>query len=512
MTHPLTPPRRLAELRSAGLVPDLSGYAPLVDGQPIPDGAPVDLVYAATTEALCSVPEADADWVDRAVQSARKTFDDGAWRTRSPSDRAAILHRVADAVLADAPVLARLHTLETGVPLAQAAGMHVPRTAENFRFFADLLSGLAGETYTQTGRYTSLVLREPIGVGGLIAPWNAPLVLSSMKAAACLALGNSLVIKPSEYAPLSVLHMARLMIEAGVPAGALQVVTGTGPVTGAALAAHPGIDALGFVGGTGTGRKIMAAAAGSLKKLGLELGGKSANLILKDADLERAVDGALLALYAGNGEQCLAGTRLLVERPVADAFTDQFVRRSSQLRLGDPFAAATEIGPLAFAAHFEKVAGYARLAEATNDARILTGGRAAADLAPGLFFEPTVVEVRDNGNRLCQEEVFGPFATLQVVDSVDEAIAVANASDYGLVAYVWSDHLPAVMQAAHGLKAGTVWVNTPMARDLRAPFGGYKQSGIGRDGLPGSIDLFTEEKTVMLPNAPLDLPRLGLGH
>ena len=470
------------------------------------------LIYAATEEPYADIPHATEADVDAAVRRARQAFERGEWRRMVAAERGAVLVRAADAVMAHGEELAVLHTLETGTPIAQARAMHVPRCADNIRFFGELIGSLAGESYEQTGRYLSIVTREPIGVGLLIAPWNAPLVLASMKLAACIALGNSMIVKPSEYAPLSVLRLVELLHEAGVPKDVVQVLTGPGATTGQTLVAHPGIDAVGFVGGTVTGRQIMATAAGSLKKVGLELGGKSANIVLESADFERAVDGSLMGIFAGNGEQCLAGSRILVEAGIADRFIEAFTARVRNLRIGDPFETVTEIGPLAFAAHYQRVLAFAGTARSDAFCTVLAGGDRAAGFDRGFFFAPTVVETTDNASALCQQEIFGPFVTIQRVADLDDAIARANDSSFGLVSYVWSDDLPSVMRARRALRAGTVWVNTPMARDLRAPFGGYKQSGIGRDGLPGSVELFTEEKTTMIPQEPLTLPRLGMAN
>ena len=467
------------------------------------------LIYAATEEAYADVVFATAADVDSAVHRARHAFEHGIWRHMPASERCAIMQRAADAIVAHGEELAALHTLETGIPIGQARTMHVPRSAENIRFFAEHINSMAGESYDQTGRYLSIVTREPIGVGLLIAPWNAPLVLSSMKLAACIALGNSIIIKPSEYAPLSVLRLVELVHAAGVPKDVVQVVCGPGATIGQALVAHAGVDAVGFVGGTATGRRIMATAASTLKKVGLELGGKSANIVLNSADFERAVDGSLMGIFAGNGEQCLAGSRILVEADIADRFIDAFTARVGNLRVGDPFEAGTEIGPLAFAAHYDRLQAFANIVRTDSQYRVLAGGGRAPGFDLGYYFAPTVVEAADNAGPLCQQEIFGPFVTIQRVANLDEALACANDSEFGLASYIWSDDLPSVMRARRELRAGTVWVNTPMARDLRAPFGGFKQSGIGRDGLPGSIELFTEEKTTMIPNDPLALPKLG---
>lgn len=467
------------------------------------------LVFAGSKQAFAHVPHTTGDDLEAIVQNARAQFEKGDWRNRTASQRADTLRRISALILEHADELADLHTLETSIPIGQAKGMHIPRAAENFTFFADVLAGLAGETYDQSGRYLAIVTREPVGVAVLIAPWNAPLVLSSMKMAAAIALGNSIIVKPSEYAPLTVLRLCELVREAGVPEGVVQVALGPGHTVGKTLVRHPKTDVVGFIGGTETGKKIMADAASGLKKVGLELGGKSANIILESADIDRAIDGSLLAIFAGNGEQCLAGSRIMVERGVADTFIEKFVARTRKLRVGDPFALETEIGPMAFEAHFQRLLAFAATAKNEDRYDVLTGAEAVPGMDRGYYFAPTVVLAKDNGNDLCQEELFGPFATVQIVRDLDDALERANDSDFGLAGYIWSDDLPSVMRARQALRVGTVWVNTPMTRDLRAPFGGYKQSGIGRDGIPGSIDLFTEEKSTLIPNTPLTLPKLG---
>lgn len=469
------------------------------------------LVHAASEEPFAFVPHTPPEAADALVAAARSAFENGPWRAMPVTERAAVMRRASALVLENADELARLQTLETSIVISQSSGMHVARTAENFTFFADLLAGHAGESYEQSGRYLSVVTREPVGVAVLIAPWNAPLVLASMKLAAAISLGNSVIVKPSEHAPLAVLRLVELIREAGVPEGVVQVACGTGPGIGNALVGHPGVDVIGFIGGTETGKRIMATAAGSLKKVGLELGGKSANIVLASADLDRAVDGSLLGIFAGNGEQCLAGSRILVEDSIADAFIARFTARTRALKVGDPFDPASEIGPMAFAAHFEKLLAFGETAHSDPAYTVLAGGTRAEGMDTGYYFAPTVVEVSDNSAMLCQTELFGPFVTIQRVRDLDEALALANDSQYGLASYIWSDDLPSVMRARRVLRAGTVWVNTPMTRDLRSPFGGYKQSGIGRDGLPGSIELFTEEKTTLIPQEPLDLPKMGAG-
>lgn len=483
--------------------------APAQTKRPADPATGQTLIYAGTGQPFTFVPHTDPAVADALVERARRVFEEGSWRKLPATERAATMRRISDLIRANAEELALLQTLETSIPISQSRAMHAARTAENFTFFADILAGLAGESYEQTGRYLSVVTREPVGVALLIAPWNAPLVLSSMKMAAAMSLGNCVIVKPSEYAPLAVLRLVELVQEAGVPEGVVQVACGTGPGIGNALVTHAGVDVVGFIGGTDTGKRIMAAASGTLKKVGLELGGKSGNIILASADMDRAIDGSMLGIFAGNGEQCLAGSRILVEESVADEFIARFTARTKGLKVGDAFDPATEIGPMAFAAHYEKLLRFGRMALEGSGYRVLAGGGPVEGMEGGYYFAPTVVEADDNSLPLCQQELFGPFVAIQRVCDLDDAISRANDSEFGLAAYIWSNDLPSVMRARRELRAGTIWVNTPMTRDLRAPFGGYKQSGIGRDGIPGSIELFTEEKSTLIPQEPLDLPSIG---
>lgn len=487
---------------------------PFVDGkklEPNPDAERFTHYCPATEEALYEVESCSEQTVQSAVAAARRAFDSSPWPTMSHADRKLLLRRMVQAIDSHRDELAVIQALEVGLPLDGLKAMHMPRVMENFEFFTEVAGTMGGHSYTQTGRYTSVVTREPAGVVALLSPWNAPLVLSSMKLAAALALGNTCIIKASEYSPWSLLRFIEVLHEADIPPGLINLVNGFGAVTGKALVEDPGVDVIGFVGGTETGKSIVRSSAGSLKKVGLELGGKSANIVFASADVEAAIDGSLLALLSGNGEQCLAGSRILLQEDIAEEFTEKFVARLKNVKIGDPFEPGTELGPLAFARHRDKVLGYAKIAE-EEGARILCGGKASPDFDRGYFVEPTAVLVSSNGLRVCQEEVFGPFAAIQTFKTPEEAVAIANDSDFGLVSYLWSNDLPTVMQVSRQLKVGTVWVNTPLTRDLRAPFGGYKQSGIGRDGLHASVELLTEEKTMMLPTVPLTLPKLGMGN
>lgn len=480
-----------------------------IAGQPVTfTGDRLAIINPATEEQIAWLSCANASEVDQAVMAARASFADGAWRRTPVRERQRILRRCAALIRDEAPALARLESLAAGLPIAHLSARQVPRAADNFDFFADTISQMAGETFEQESGYLTMVTREPAGVAALVSPWNAPLALASMQIASCIAFGNSCVLKPSEHTPLATGRMVELLEAAGVPPGVVNVVNGTGPITGAALVAHPGIDRIAFTGGTETARQIMTAAARNLTPVHFELGGKSANIVFADADLEQAVDGSLVNIFSNNGQICIAGSRILVQRPLAGAFIERFIQRTGQLRVGDPLDPDTELGPLAFDAHLERVLAYARLAR-EEGAEILCGGRRHAGFDRGYYMEPTVARVESNDLRVCQEEVFGPFATIQVFDDEEEALAIANDSRFGLVAYAWTNDLSRSLRLQEAIQAGTLWINTPLMRDLRAPFGGFKQSGIGRDGPRQSAEFFTEEKATIVPRRPVTINKLG---
>ncbi len=329
-----------------------------------------------------------------------------------------------------------------------------------------------------------------------------------MKIASAIAFGNTCVLKPSEFTPLSLARVVEIIHESDIPRGVVNLVNGRGTVTGRSLVTHPSVDMVSFTGGTATARHIMADAAQGLKKVAFELGGKSANIICANANFDRALDGALAGIYSGNGQQCLAGSRILVERSIADEFIGKFVERARNIRLGDPELETTEVGPMCYEAHMDRVLSYVDIA-VQEGAELLTGGKRSEQHERGYFVEPTAVLAHDNATRVCQEEIFGPFATFLKFDDLDEAIAIANDSTFGLVGYIWSDDMPTIMKVSSALRAGTIWVNTPMTRELRAPFGGYKESGIGRDSARDCLDFFTEAKTTTIPASEFPLPGFG---
>lgn len=481
------------------------------DGGWVPSdpGAPrLHLVDPETEAPLCELQCDTAAAVDRAVASARATFESGVWSRRSVAGRKAVLLRIRELVLARGDELAAIESRNVGIPLSQARERHVARTALNFEFFAEYLNQAPDAVYHQDPNFMTVVRHDPAGVAGLIAPWNAPLALATMKLAGALAFGNSCVLKPSELTPLPFVPLMEILKAAGVPDGVVNLVNGSGAETGAALVANPGVDVVAFTGGTVTGRAVGEAAGRGLKRVVTELGGKSANIVFADADMERALDGAMVAGFSANGQQCLAGTRLLLQRPIAAEFIDRLVARVKALRIGPPAAATTDIGPLISRGQLDRVARYADIAR-RDGAEILVGGRRHPGFDKGFYFEPTVALAPHNGVAICQEEIFGPFVSILLFDEPEEAFKLANATEFGLVAYVWTTKLATAMAAADALRTGIVWINTTMHRELRAPFGGIKSSGVGRAGGEWSRATFTEEKTIAIPLKDVSLPAFG---
>lgn len=491
---PITPPERVG---------GLAGQGPSGGG-----GIDIPVYYPGTGAQISTLTEDNAAAVDRAVSAARDAFDKGPWPKLSVARRMEALEACRAAILENVDELARLECAATGLVLKELRARHMVRAAFNFRFFAEHISQSKGAVYTQTENYVTTVTREPVGVAALIAPWNAPVALATMKIAAALAFGNTCVLKPSEQTPLALARLVALLQEV-LPEGVLNLVNGRGPVTGAALVAHPGVDLVSFTGGTETGRTIMSAAGQNLVPCTMELGGKSANIIYASANMEQALDGALAGIFSNNGQQCLAGSRILVERSIFDDFTGRFAERAGRIKVGDPLDDATEVGPLASAPHRDRVLSFVDKAR-EDGGRVLIGGHRRDDLGQGYFIEPTAVLASSNADRCAQDEIFGPFATFLAFDSTDHAVAIANDTAFGLVSYVWSDHLPTVMQTTAGLRSGVVWVNTPMMRELRAPFGGYKSSGVGREGGDACEAFYTEEKTTTTPIQPVQPRRFGI--
>jgi aminomuconate-semialdehyde/2-hydroxymuconate-6-semialdehyde dehydrogenase len=436
---------------------------------------------------------ATRDDVEAAVRAARLAFDDGPWPRLGTAERGRILHRLADLIEGHMEELAEADTSDMGKPLADMRHKDVPRAAQNFRFFADHARLSTADVYPMDSPHHAYTRYEPVGVVAAIAPWNFPLMLETWKVAPPLAWGNTVVLKPAEDTPASASLLASLALEAGMPPGVLNVVHGFGPDSaGQWLTEHPGVDRITFTGESATGRAIARAAATNLTPVSFELGGKGANLVFADADLANAVEWSLRAIFLNAGQVCLSGSRLYVQRRVYDEFLERFVAGAEAMRLGDPLDEATEVGPLASHEHWRKVTGYLDLA-AAEGAKVRTGGR-----ADGWWVRPTVlVDVRQD-MAVCREEIFGPVVVVQPFDTDEEAVGLANDSPYGLNAMVFTESLRRAHRVAAAIRAGTIWVNCFFVRDLRAPFGGYKDSGIGREGGHHSREFFTEAKAVVM--------------
>src|SRR6266516_3998694 len=430
--------------------------------------------------------------VDAAVAAARRAFDEGPWPRMKPAERAAVLRRVAAAIREQADDFIGLECLDIGMPIRQMRGL-AARAAENFDYFAEVICALHGDAYQVGGEFLNYTIHKPVGVAGLITPWNAPLMLSTWKIAPCLAAGNTCVLKPAEWSPLTATRLAEAMADVGLPQGVFNVVHGSGETAGAALVAHPDVNLISFTGETATGSAIMANGAATLKRYSFELGGKSPVVVFADCDLGRALDGIVYQIFTLNGQRCTAGSRLLVERPLYEELVEAVAERARGIRVGDPFDEATELGPLIRPEHRRRVLGYCDAAR-EHGARLLAGGRPPPGGGEGNF----------------QEEVFGPVLTATPFRDEEEAVRLANATDYGLAAYLWTPDVQRAHRVAQAIDSGLVWVNSQNVRDLRTPFGGMKASGIGREGGQFSFEFYCERKTVHVALGEHRIPRLGL--
>ena len=470
-----------------------------IGGKRVPsrNGKSFENVNPATEEILGTVAEGGAGEVDLAVEAATKAFH-GGWKSSKPSERAAILRKIGELILQRKDELARLETLDTGKPLWLASTVEIPRAAGSYVFYANLISTMGTEAYPMETGALNYVVRRPVGVVGLINPWNLPLLLLSAKLAPALAMGNTVVLKPAEWTPTTATVLAEICAQAGVPDGVINVVHGFGKDSaGEAIARHPGIGAIAFTGETTTGRAIMQAASGNLKKVSFELGGKNPNIVFADASLDEAVDAAARAAFLNQGEICLCGSRLYVQRPIYEAFMDRLLAKSREHVVGDPMQPATKVGALISREHHERVTGYLDLAR-KEGGTVVTGGRRPAGLARGYFLEPTIITGVDRRCRIVQEEVFGPVVTVEPFEGEDEVVQLANDSRYGLSASVWTNDVKRAFRVGERIEAGLTWVNTWFMRDPRTPYGGMKESGIGRQGGLFSLDFYSEQSTVCM--------------
>jgi aldehyde dehydrogenase (NAD+) len=448
----------------------------------------------ATGEEIAQISEADAADVNRAVKVARIAFEKGPWRKTSASERGRLLNRFANLMEQNAEELARLETLDNGMPLAVARHVALPLTIAHFRYFAGWADKNHGKTIPINGDYFSYTRHEPVGVVGQITPWNFPLLMYGMKLGPALAMGNTVVLKPAEQTPLTALRLGELIIEAGFPPGVVNMLPGFGPTAGAAIADHMDIDKVAFTGSGEVGRLIMQAAGRSnLKRVSLELGGKSPNIVFSDADMDQAIEGCHLALFFNQGQVCCAGSRLFVQETVYDEFVEKSVARAGRRTVGDPFDAGTEQGPQIDGTQFERVMSYIDTGK-REGAELLTGGKRVGER--GHFIQPTVFANVQDDMKIAREEIFGPVMSIMKFHDVDEVIERANNTTYGLAAAVWTRDIGKAFAIANNVKAGTVWVNCFDVFDAAAPFGGFKQSGIGREMGEYALQQYTEVKTV----------------
>jgi len=469
----------------------------LIGGEWVESAKTFATLNPATGEALTQVAEASAEDVDRAVLAARKAFDEpgGPWRKMSASDRGKLLWRLADLVEQNIEEIAELETLDNGKPIFESRYVDIPSVVDVLRYYAGWASKIHGETINSRADAFTYTLREPVGVVGAIIPWNFPLLLTSWKLGPALACGNTVVLKPAEQTPLTALRFGQLLAEAGFPAGVVNIVTG-GPAAGQALVRHPGVDKIAFTGSTSVGKEIMRGAADTLKRVTLELGGKSPNIVFADSDLDAAIKGASTGIFYGKGEVCAAGSRLFVEKKVHDEFISKLAERAKKIKPGDPLDPKTRLGAIVSEQQMQTVLGYIESGKKEGAQLVAGGNRVNLDGGKGFFIEPTVFDAVDNGMKIAQEEIFGPVLATISFDDLDQVAAMANQNIYGLAAAVWTNDIKKAHGMALRLKAGTVWINTYNLYDAALPFGGFKQSGFGRELGREALDYYTEVKSV----------------
>ena len=458
-------------------------------------GKTFDTLNPATEKVITSVAEGDSADIDLAVAAAREAFENGPWKKTDARDRGRILLKIAGLIERNKDELALLDTLDNGKPINETTNADIPLVIDCFLYYAGWADKIHGETIPVRGDFFNYTLREPVGVVGQIIPWNFPLLMAAWKIAPALACGNTIVLKPAEQTPLSALRLGEICQEAGLPDGVLNIVTGYGPTAGAALAEHMDVDKIAFTGGSATGRIIMQAASKNLKRISLELGGKSPNIVFADSDIDSAVDGAMTGIFFNQGEVCCAGSRLFIEKSIHEEFVEKLSNKAANMRVGNPEDTGTQMGAQVSKEQFDKILGYIETGK-QEGAKLVTGGERCGER--GYFIKPTIFDAVDNNMRIAKEEIFGPVVSAITFEDVDEVVRQGNLSVYGLAAAVWTRDIKKAHRLARDLKAGTIWINTYNAFDAASPFGGFKQSGFGRELGVHALELYTHVKSVWI--------------
>jgi acyl-CoA reductase-like NAD-dependent aldehyde dehydrogenase len=474
-------------------------YQLFIDGQFVDaeSGKTFESPNPSTGETFAEVAEADKADVDKAVAAARKALD-GKWSKMSARDRGRLLYKLSQLIEQHAGELATLETSDNGKPIKESTYIDLPGVVENFEYFAGWSTKIEGETIPVPGQMFNYTLREPVGVCGQIIPWNFPLLMAAWKLAPALACGNTVVLKPAEQTPVTALELAKLIQEAGFPEGVVNIIPGYGETAGAALASHPGIDKIAFTGSTEIGRVIAKAAAENLTRVSLELGGKAPNVIFADADLDQAVNGAMMGIFFNQGQVCCAGSRVFIEEPVKDEFLARFKEKAERITVGDPMDKATLMGPQVSLEQLNKIRSYVGIAR-DEGATVFSGGQSVqleGAFQNGYFFQPTIFSEVNNSMRVAQEEIFGPVSSVITFNNDDDLLRQANETMYGLSAGIWTRDITRAHRFAKAVKAGVVWINTFNMMNAASPFGGYKQSGYGREMGKHALELYTQVKSV----------------
>nr|WP_276531429.1 aldehyde dehydrogenase [Fictibacillus nanhaiensis] len=469
-----------------------------IDGEYVDalSGETFESINPATNKKLALVANGSEQDAKRAIQSAKNAYDSGVWSKMPVEERSDILCKMADLIMQNVDELAMVETLDVGKPIKESRGFDIPRAASNFRFFAEMSKYMVSEHYDKHN-IMSYAKYSPAGVTSLIIPWNLPFMQMTWKASAALAAGNTVVVKPASYTPLSAVRFGDIANEAGLPPGVLNIITGPGSTLGAAMTTDPNVRRISFVGESNTGKTIMKNAAENLIPVSLELGGKSANIVFEDADLDEAVKGSIDAIYRNQGEICLAGSRLLLQESIYDEFLEKFVAAVKKIKVGDPTQEETDMGALVSKSHLETVETYVDIG-LKEGAKLACGGKRADGLEAGNFYEPTVLYDVNNKWRVAQEEIFGPVLVVIPFKTEEDAIRIANDSQYGLAGVVWTNDIRRAQRVSAAVDSGLLWVNCWYIRDLRTPFGGSKASGIGREGGRHSFEFYSEAKTITM--------------